>query len=112
MSCRRARSTTRYLRKQSFQGERSESPESITTIESMDSGPAPCGASRNDEELFLCGIAVHGIDPQHRLRLLDRLDVEIDGDGLAVAAHQHAFQHFVAAGVDLLVRHVGRHEDE
>jgi len=25
------------------------SPESITTIVHMDSGPAPCGASRNDE---------------------------------------------------------------
>jgi len=29
----------------SFRGERSESPESIATIGSMDSGPAPSGAS-------------------------------------------------------------------
>ena len=33
----------------SFRGARSASPESITTIGSMDSGPAPCGASRNDD---------------------------------------------------------------
>ncbi|HEV7881117.1 MAG TPA: hypothetical protein VGP39_23955, partial [Bradyrhizobium sp.] len=32
----------------SFRGARSASPESITTIVSMDSGPAPRGASRND----------------------------------------------------------------
>jgi hypothetical protein len=31
-------------------GARSANPESITTIVSMDSGPAPKGASRNDEE--------------------------------------------------------------
>src|SRR5262245_22177422 len=112
-SCLTARSTTACLRNaSSFRGERSESPESITTIGSMDSGPAPCGASRNDEELFLRGITVHGIDPQHRLRLLYRFDIEIDRDRLAVAAHQDAFQDLVAAGVDLLMRHVRRHEDE
>jgi error-prone DNA polymerase len=33
----------------SFRGARSASPESITTIVSMDSGPAPSGASRNDD---------------------------------------------------------------
>src|ERR1700675_1108027 len=33
----------------SFRGVRSTSPESITTIVSMDSGPAPRGASRNDD---------------------------------------------------------------
>ena len=46
------------------------------------------------------------IDPQHGLRLFDRLDVEINGDRFAVAAHQHAFQGLVAAGVDLLMRHI------
>jgi predicted MFS family arabinose efflux permease len=35
----------------SFRGARSASPESITTTGSMDSGPAPRGASRNDGEL-------------------------------------------------------------
>src|SRR5690242_6636256 len=57
-------------------------------------------------------MTVHGVDPQYRLRLLYRLDVEIDRDRLAVTAHQHAFQNLVAAGVDLLMRHVRRHEDE
>src|SRR5216683_3863211 len=33
----------------SFRGARSASPESITTTGGMDSGPAPSGASRNDE---------------------------------------------------------------
>ena len=32
--------------------------------------------------------------------------------GLVVAAYQHALQRLVGAGVDLLMRHVGRHEDE
>src|SRR5438132_525748 len=73
----------------------------------MDSGLDACASPRNDEELslHLRRIAVHGIDPQHRLRLLHRLDVEVDGDCLAVAAHQHALQHLIAAGVDLLMRH-------
>src|SRR4051812_25142471 len=62
--------------------------------------------------LLLVRIAVNGIDPQHGLGLLDRLDVEVDRDRLAVAAHQHAFQHLVRAGVDLLMRHVGRDENE
>jgi hypothetical protein len=38
--------------------------------------------------------------PTARLRFLDRLDVEVDRHRLAVAAHQHAFQHLVAAGID------------
>jgi len=57
-------------------------------------------------------MAVHGIDPQHGLRLFDRLDVEIDRHRLAVRAHQHTFQHFVATRIDLLMRHVRRHIDE
>src|SRR5712671_3533582 len=36
-------------RQPSFRGARSASPESITTTGSMDSGPAPSGASRNDD---------------------------------------------------------------
>src|SRR6266478_1380262 len=35
-------------KKTSFRGARSASPKSITTTVSMDSGPAPSGASRND----------------------------------------------------------------
>jgi hypothetical protein len=60
----------------------------------------------------LRGVAMHGVDPQHRLRLFHRFDVQIDRDRLAVAAHQHAFQHLVTAGIDLLMRHVGRDENE
>src|SRR5262245_21361471 len=114
MSCLMARSITQCLRNAlSFRGERSESPESITTIENMDSGLAATRRPGMTRRLFLLrGVTVHGIDPQHRLRLLDRLDVEIDRDRLAVAAHQHAFQYLVAAGIDLLMRHIGRHEDE
>src|SRR3984957_6198444 len=80
--------------------------------ESRDSGSGPSDHPGMTMLLHLRRIAVHGIDPQHRLRLLHRLDVEIDRDRLAVAAHQHAFQDLVAAGVDLLMRHVGRNEDE
>src|SRR5476651_2626691 len=40
------------------------------------------------------------------------LDIEIDGDRFAIGAHQHAFQRLVRAGVDLLVRHIGRDVDE
>src|SRR6266436_3381149 len=95
------------------------SPESITTIGTVDNGPAPRGAS-SDVQLHigerrllrLRRIAMHGIDPQDRFGFLHRLDVEIDRDSLAVAAHQHAFKHLVAAGVDLLMRHVGRNEDK
>jgi hypothetical protein len=53
-----------------------------------------------------------GIDPLHRLGLLDRLDVEVHRDRLAVAAAEHALERLVGAGVDLLVRHVGRDVDE
>src|SRR4051794_8095200 len=62
--------------------------------------------------LCLRGIAVHRIYPQHCFRFLDRLDIEIDRNRLAIAAHQHAFEHLVTAGVNLLVRHVGRDENK
>src|SRR5436190_603809 len=52
------------------------------------------------------GCAVHRIDPQHGLGLLDGFDFQIDGDGFIVAAHQHAFQGLVGAGVDFLMRHI------
>src|SRR5665213_612119 len=52
------------------------------------------------------------IDPSDVLRLFHRLDVEIDHHRLVVGTHQHAFQHFVGAGVDFLVRHVRRHVDK
>ena len=52
------------------------------------------------------------VDPEHLLGLFRRLYIEVHRHRLAVGAHQHAFQHLVAAGVDLLVRHVGRDVDE
>src|SRR5262245_18700562 len=55
---------------------------------------------------------VDWIDPGHRLGLLDAVDIEIDHHRFVIAAHQHAFEWFVRAGVDLLVRHERRHEDE
>src|SRR5262245_26871295 len=52
------------------------------------------------------------IDPRYILRCFYRLDIEIDNDGFAVAADQHAFKRLIAAGIDLLMRHEGRHIDE
>ena len=54
------------------------------------------------------GVLVDRIDPEDRFGLLHRLDVQVHHDGLVVAAHQDAFQRLVGAGVDLLVRHIGR----
>ena len=47
------------------------------------------------------------VDPAHRLRFLNGLDVEIDGDRLAVRAHQHAFERFFASGVAELKEKLG-----
>ena len=44
---------SRLALRSSFRGARSASPESITPAGSMDSGPAPRGASRNDERIVL-----------------------------------------------------------
>src|SRR5882757_6862777 len=52
------------------------------------------------------------INPRDLLRFLNRLDIEIDHNGLVVAAHKDAFERLVRIGVDFLVRHVGRHENE
>ena len=54
------------------------------------------------------------VDRIHRIRVrpFHRSDVEIDHHGLLIAAYQNAFQRLIIAGIDLLVRHVGRHEDE
>ena len=71
--------------------------------------PAPVYRAR---ALHHASAPVDGINPLHGFRLLHRLDVEIDHHRLAVAAHQDAFQHLVRTGVDLLVRHEGRHIDE
>src|ERR1051325_1993727 len=57
-------------------------------------------------------MAVDWVYPANLFWFFDRLDLEVDDDRLVVAAHQHAFEGFIARGVDLLVRHIGRHEDE
>src|SRR5205814_2338747 len=57
-------------------------------------------------------LAVDRVQPAHLFRLFDRLDVEVDDDCLVITAHQHAFQRLIARSVDLLMRHIGRHENE
>src|SRR5215218_7906581 len=57
-------------------------------------------------------LALAGLDPANLFRLFDRLDLEVDYDRLVVAAHQHAFEGFITRRVALLVRHIGRYEDE
>src|ERR1700737_5306043 len=48
------------------------SPESITTAGSMDSGPAPSGASRNDQRWV--NAIQNALALRHRMLRLDRLD--------------------------------------
>jgi hypothetical protein len=55
---------------------------------------------------------VYRILPQDLFRRFGRGDVEVDDDRLLAGAHQDAFERLVAAGIDLLVRHIGRHVDE
>ncbi len=57
-------------------------------------------------------LSVDGVFPEHFFGPLDRLDVEIDDDRLLRRAHEDAFERLVAAGVDFLMRHEGRHVDE
>jgi uncharacterized protein YjbJ (UPF0337 family) len=62
--------------------------------------------------LGLRGARVHGVNPKHRFRFLHRLDVQVYRNRLTITAHQNAFEDFVPAGIDLLVRNVGRDENE
>src|SRR6266542_205488 len=57
-------------------------------------------------------VLVDRVDPANFFGFFDRLDIEVDDDGLVVAAHKHAFQGLIGRGVDFLVRHIGRDEDE
>ena len=53
------------------------------------------------------------IYPVDLLRLLDRLGVgDVDYDGFTIRADEHAFERLTRIGVDLLMRHVGRYEEE
>lgn len=46
------------------------------------------------------------IDPMHRLRLLDRLNIrQIYSNCLAIASHEHTLQLLVRRSIDLLMRH-------
>jgi len=56
---------------------------------------------------------VDGIDPINFLRILDRIDVsDVDHHSLVIRANKDAFEFVIGIGVYLLMRHVGRHEDE
>src|SRR3954451_18806917 len=57
-------------------------------------------------------MAMDRVDPANLFRFFDRLDLEVDDDRLVVAAPQHAFEGFITRRVDLLVRHIGWHEDD
>ncbi|MCD6073303.1 MAG: hypothetical protein K0Q70_186 [Rhodospirillales bacterium] len=53
------------------------------------------------------------VDPIDLLRFFHRIDVgDIDDHGLVVGAHEDAFEDVVRIGVDFLVGHIRRHEDE
>ena len=52
------------------------------------------------------------VDPHHLLGRLNRWDIEIDDDRFLAAAHQNAFERFIGAGVDLLMRNIWRDVDE
>ena len=72
--------------------------------------PASCAQT---ERYFVsagsrCTGSIHNTD----FGFFNRLNVEVDRNGFAIAAHQNAFEHLVAAGVDLLMRHIGRDENE
>ena len=60
----------------------------------------------------LCGCGWVGSIQEYLFRLLNRCNVQVDRNRLAVAAHQDTFQRLGLPGVDFLVRHVGRYIDE
>ena len=51
---------------------------------------------------------VYRVHPEHFLGRLDSGDVQVHHDRLIVAAHQHALQRLIGAGIDFLVWHIGR----
>src|SRR6187200_927251 len=56
---------------------------------------------------------VDRVDPVDFLRFFHRLHItDVDDDGLIVRADEDALQHIVWIGVDLLVRDIGRYENE
>jgi hypothetical protein len=57
-------------------------------------------------------VRVTWVNPAHLFRRLDRLNGQIDHDGLLTAAHDHAAQLLLWACVDLLMRHERWHIDK
>src|SRR5205809_2399863 len=55
---------------------------------------------------------MHVVDPTHFFGRLDRRNLKVHYDGFLTASHEYAFERLVSAGVDLLVRNVGRDIDE
>ena len=61
----------------------------------------------------LVRVLVDRVDPVDLLRLFDRVHISnVHHNSLVIAAHENAFEGLVRAGVDLLMRHEGRHIDE
>ena len=52
------------------------------------------------------------ITPLDHFWLLNGNYVQVDYDGFLTAANQHAYQWLGGAGVDLLMRHEGRHKNK
>lgn len=55
---------------------------------------------------------MHVVDPAHFFRRLGRGDVEIEDDRFLSASHEHTFERFIDACVDLLMRNERRDVDE
>ena len=53
-----------------------------------------------------------GISPLDHFGLLGRRYIEIDDDGFLIASYQNAKQRLTGTGIDLLMRHKGRHKDK
>ena len=54
-------------------------------------------------------VRMRGVYPEHRSRFFNRFNSQVYSHGLTVTAAQYALQRFGWAGIDLLMRHVGRH---
>ena len=60
----------------------------------------------------MCRLTMDRVLPEDFFRFFHRFDIQIDNDRFLPGANENTFQRFIAAGIDLLMRHVGRHEDE
>ena len=62
--------------------------------------------------LRFCRIRVQRINPVDFFRRLDRLDIQVNDDGILTAAHEHATECRGFACVDLLMGHKGRNDNK